>query len=598
MIMVSSIGLKVAERFPIATTGEGDESVRPAAGASVSATEEDLAPNRAPEHTALAGLVMQSLPALTALASALLTAIFAAAQPWLTPAPLLTVLVVAVLAAPLLVPQPLWGPALTASAAGLGWWLSGLPHEWTAPGVLGLAAVLGSASVAVRGTREQRLRQWIADLAGTGQQLAAANAAQHEASEVAEAVLAATRDVSASLDAGEVAVRVARNVCSLTQSVASAVLLWDAEREVFRIAAVAGAAAGAEVQQLEVNMRNAPQLHSALSEGMADIPRAALHDPVLDALMRRWKASAILAARLQRGDRVLGLVITARRGVAPASAKACRILSGIALQAAAALEIANLVNDLKMASALREEFTATMSHELRTPLNVIMGYTEMQREGMFGDLTEDHLDTLKRVQEQSVQLLDLIQATLDVGRLERGLMSVELREVNVRDVVERMFAAIPGAWRKAGVELNFRVDGTVARMRSDAGKLQVVLRNLIHNALKFTDAGQVSLTVTADPDGGRVHFVVQDSGRGIAAQDLSVIFDMFRQSSDRDPAVGGVGLGLYIVKRLVSLLGGEIDVRSAPGRGATFRIHLPTGGPHAASAKPPTLGSRAVRVTA
>jgi len=104
------------------------------------------------------------------------------------------------------------------------------------------------------------------------------------------------------------------------------------------------------------------------------------------------------------------------------------------------------------------------------------------------------------------------------------------------------------------------------------------------------------VTATTDAEGQWVHFVVQDSGVGIAAQDLTVIFEMFRQASGRDPAIGGAGLGLYIVKRLVSLLGGEIDVLSAPGRGATFRVHLPTGGPHVAPPRgnPPT-GRRPLR---
>ncbi|MBI4516528.1 MAG: HAMP domain-containing histidine kinase [Deltaproteobacteria bacterium] len=499
---------------------------------------------------------------------------------------LLVILVLMVIGPPLFFTLPLSGPTAAAFAAGLGWWCAGGVLAGALLPVAGLgAAALASAAMAVRQGSVRRLRERIGELQRGAEALAAANAAQQQGSEVAEAILTATRDISASLDAGELAVRVARNAYALTNGAAAAVLLWDAAREALRVAATAGGGGSSEAHQLEVNLRNAEQLQGALREGMADIPRVALRDPVLDALLRRWKAGAVLAARLQRGGRPLGLVLVARRGCEPASPKACQILSGIALQAAAALEIANLVNDLRTAGSLREEFTATMSHELRTPLNVIIGYTEMQREGMFGDLSPDHLDTLARVHEQALQLLDLIQATLDVGRLERGLMTVELREVSVPEVLAQVFGAIPPSWRKSGVELQWRIDPAVPQIRSDASKLQVVLRNLVHNALKFTDAGQVLVTATTDPDRQWVHFVVQDSGRGIAAQDLTVIFEMFRQSSERDPALGGVGLGLYIVKRLIGLLGGEIDVRSAPGRGATFRIHIPAAGPHA-GAKP------------
>jgi len=503
----------------------------------------------------------------------------------------------AILVVPLLSPENLWGPAVAAGAAGIGLRVAAgtLPSVDTQV-ALAVVAVLASAGAAARVARERRVREQVAVLEQRGAELAEANAAQHEASEVAAAVLAVTRDVPASLDAREVAARVARNACTATQSAASAVLLWDAEHELFRVAAVAGGGEGPDVQQLELSARAAAALQGALGEGMADIPRAVLADPVLDALMQRWNASAVLAARLQRGDRLLGLLIAARRSAAPASAKACRILSGIAVQAAAVLESANLVNELRTANALREEFTATMSHELRTPLNVIIGYNDLQRDGAFGDLSPEHMDTLNRIHEQAVQLLDLIQATLDVGRLERGLMTVDLREVRVDDVLTRVFSSLPHAWRKPTVELRWRVDPTVPGMRTDPTKLHIILRNLVHNALKFTEAGLVTVTATTDAEGQWVHFVVQDSGVGIAAQDLTVIFEMFRQASGRDPAIGGAGLGLYIVKRLVSLLGGEIDVLSAPGRGATFRVHLPTGGPHVAPPRgnPPT-GRRPLR---
>ena len=492
----------------------------------------------------------------------------------------------AILGASLSSRMAVWEPAAAAAASWLIlWWPGTVLPGATADVALALGASVATAAVSDR----QRRHRMNGQLAAANQTLRAANEAQQEASEVAEAVLAATQDISASLDANEVAIRVAKNAYTVTQGVAGAVLLWDGEREVFRIAAVTAAGNSAEVQQLEIGARGAAPLRVALDEGIADIPSAELRDPVLEVLMRRWKASAVLAARLQRGDRLLGVVLTARQSKAPALPKERRILRGIALQAATVLESANLVNDLRTASNLKEEFMATMSHELRTPLNVIIGYTDLQVDGAFGELSPDHLDTLNRMREQALQLLDLIQATLDVGRLERGLMTVDLREVSVQEVIKETFAAIPRSWRKPGVDLGWRVDADVPTIRSDRGKLLVILRNLVHNALKFTEAGQVMVSVTADPKGGSIHLVVQDSGVGIAAQDLDVIFEMFRQSSDRKPTIGGVGLGLYIVKRLVGLLGGKIDVRSAPGRGATFRVHLPTGGPHTA---PPRSAAR------
>ena len=224
---------------------------------------------------------------------------------------------------------------------------------------------------------------------------------------------------------------------------------------------------------------------------------------------------------------------------------------------------------------------ATMSHELRTPLNVIIGYTDLQLEGAFGDLAEDHLETLATVRQQALQLLELIQATLDMSRLERGLMTVDLCDIAIGALFEQLQVQIPQAWRKSAVELNWRVPTGLPPIRTDPSKLAILLRNLVHNALKFTHHGMVTVSVSPRSD-TQMTFVVQDSGVGIKSEHLSEIFDMFRQAPDGESSPGGVGLGLYIVKRLATVLGAEIEVSSAPGRGATFRIHVPIAGPLAA----------------
>jgi signal transduction histidine kinase len=254
-------------------------------------------------------------------------------------------------------------------------------------------------------------------------------------------------------------------------------------------------------------------------------------------------------------------------------------LAGIAAHAASALDHAGLIADLQSANQLKEEFMATMSHELRTPLNVIIGYTDLQMEGAFGDLPQDHIDTLSTVREQALQLLELIQATLDMSRLERGLVTVDLRDISVSQFMEQLRGQVPRSWRKPTVELHWRIEPGLRPFRTDPAKLQILLRNLIHNAMKFTHHGMVNVSVAAQPGMDRLTFVVQDSGVGIKSENLSDIFEMFRQAPNGDSTPGGVGLGLYIVKRLAAVLGAEIEVSSAPGRGATFRIHLPFGVP-------------------
>ena len=147
---------------------------------------------------------------------------------------------------------------------------------------------------------------------------------------------------------------------------------------------------------------------------------------------------------------------------------------------------------------------------------------------------------------------------------------------------EQLQVQIPLAWRKPAVELNWCVAPGLPPIRTDSSKLQILLRNLIHNALKFTHQGMVTVSVSARPDRQQLTFVVHDSGVGIKSEHLSDIFEMFRQAPDGERTPGGVGLGLYIVKRLAAVLGAEIEVSSAPGRGATFRIHVPIAGPLAA----------------
>jgi signal transduction histidine kinase len=315
------------------------------------------------------------------------------------------------------------------------------------------------------------------------------------------------------------------------------------------------------------------------------VEMSAVREPMLMSLLRRWKSSDLLGVRLQRGDQLLGLLFASRAEGQPRfSSRDSSVLAGLAIHAAAALDHGDLIADLQSANQLKEEFMATMSHELRTPLNVIIGYTDLQTEGAFGDLSQDHLDTLKTVREQALQLLELIQATLDMSRLERGLVTVDLRDVSIGQFIEQLRVQIPPVWRKPTVELNWRVEPGLPPIRTDPSKLQIILRNLIHNGLKFTQHGMVSVSVSSQPKRDRVTFVVQDSGVGIKSEHISDIFEMFRQVPSGEAPLGGVGLGLYIVKRLAAVLGAEIEVSSAPGRGATFRIHLAPGGPLASRA--------------
>lgn len=461
--------------------------------------------------------------------------------------------------------------------------------DWALPGTTAGTITAAGLVLAYAALRVQRIqRAQLARSEALEQDIAQLNndlAAIREPSEVATAVAAAATRFAAAVDPVEIAERITKAATGYLRSSGTILLVWDEAQKTLRVAGIDGrdASPTSDLRQVEIQGEAVPTMRDEMPGRVIPLDAAAFREPLLQSLLKRWKARSLFGVRLQRADRLLGLLYVCRTEGQPAfSSRDAEVLSGLALHAAAALAHANLIADLQSANQLKEEFMATMSHELRTPLNVIIGYTDLQLDGCFGELPEDHRDAVQRTREQALQLLELIQATLDMSRLERGMVTVDLRDVSVTTLVEQLQEQIPAGWRKASVQLNWRVAPGLPPIRTDPSKLQILLRNLIHNALKFTHQGMVSVSVSAHPAKEQVTFLVQDSGIGIKAEHLSSIFEMFRQIPQPDSVPGGVGLGLYIVKRLASVLGAEIEVSSAPGRGTTFRIYLPIGGPLAA----------------
>jgi signal transduction histidine kinase len=198
-----------------------------------------------------------------------------------------------------------------------------------------------------------------------------------------------------------------------------------------------------------------------------------------------------------------------------------------------------------------------------------MGYAEILEDGD----PALRRNAIARIKRSSMELLEMIEETLNLNRLESGRDAPVIEPVAIPAFWDELASELAALPRAPGVGLRFEPapDAVVA---TDRRKLRIVVKNLVGNALKFTAAGEVVASCRIEPDGCSI--VVRDTGIGIAAHDLPVIFDMFRQadSSDRR-AYGGVGLGLHIVQRLVGQLDGHVDVESAPGKGSTFRVVLP-----------------------
>ncbi len=226
------------------------------------------------------------------------------------------------------------------------------------------------------------------------------------------------------------------------------------------------------------------------------------------------------------------------------------------------------------ANRAKSEFLASMSHELRTPLTVILGYTSLLLEQTFGNLEAEQADPLRRIDRNAQELLDLITAVLDLSRLEAGRLPVEVREVRIPKLLEELQAETQGLRERASLEFVWQVEGELPPIYTDPGKVKVVVKNLIGNAVKFTTAG--SITVDAHSRSGGVEISVTDTGIGIPQEALALIFEPFRQvDASSTSHLRGTGLGLYIVKRLLELLGGAVMVESAVGRGSTFRVWIP-----------------------
>ena len=239
------------------------------------------------------------------------------------------------------------------------------------------------------------------------------------------------------------------------------------------------------------------------------------------------------------------------------------------------LEVANaLVNE---SSRLKSEFLSTMSHELRTPLNAMIGFTELMSSGASGPLQDKQKHQLNRIHSNSLRLLSLIDDVLDLSRIEAGRIEIHNEAFSPAEMVAKISAQMSSLAEKKGLQLTTNVSDTLPPLlRGDRNRIEHIIINLLSNAFKFTDAGEVELLVR--PVGQRDQYVisVRDTGIGIPAHAQEYIFEEFRQvdgSSRR--AYGGSGLGLAICRKLCRLMQGDITVQSAPGKGSTFTVVLP-----------------------
>ncbi|MEU6007819.1 HAMP domain-containing protein [Streptomyces sp. NPDC047453] len=252
---------------------------------------------------------------------------------------------------------------------------------------------------------------------------------------------------------------------------------------------------------------------------------------------------------------------------------------------------------LAVSMRYRSEFLANMSHELRTPLNSLLILAKLLADNAEGNLSPKQVEFAETIHGAGSDLLQLINDILDLSKVEAGKMDVSPTRIALVQLIDYVEATFRPLTAEKGLDLSVRVSPELpATLHTDEQRLLQVLRNLLSNAVKFTDSGSVELVIRparddvpqpireqlleagslADPDAGLIAFSVTDTGIGIAASKMRVIFEAFKQADGTTSRkYGGTGLGLSISREIAQLLGGEIHAQSEPGRGSTFTLYLP-----------------------
>jgi signal transduction histidine kinase len=394
---------------------------------------------------------------------------------------------------------------------------------------------------------------------------------------------AVSRAVNSTLDLQTVLDTIVANSVRLSRTEAGAIYVLDERQRAFQLRATYGMS-----EELIAGIRN---MHAEISEAVGletethqprqvadlrDLPSTPVNDTILRAGYR-----ARLLVPLMRSRDVVGALVVRRKEPGEFPQAVVSLMQTFAEQSAIALENARLFNEiaqksreLEIASQHKSQFVANMSHELRTPLAAILGYAELIQEGFYGPLPEKSMDALTRIRSNGKHLLGLINSVLDIAKVEAGQFSLNLADYALDDLVETVRVATESLAETKKLSLKTDVARQLPAGFGDEQRLAQVLLNLVGNAIKFTDSGEVRITAKA-VDG---HFAVgvTDTGPGIPLEEQQRVFEQFHQVDNSNTKTkGGTGLGLAIAKQIVEMHGGRIWVESTLGKGTTFQMELP-----------------------
>ena len=311
------------------------------------------------------------------------------------------------------------------------------------------------------------------------------------------------------------------------------------------------------------------------SKNVAAIENFAVSQRPLAKRFKDLRIGPMLAAPLLAHDQVLGVIVVVREeGATPFDQREMQRFHAVADHAALALWKAQLLEQAQEADRAKGRFLATMSHELRTPLTALAGYEELLADAVLGPLSDSQREVLERMHYVTDHLAAVIEDVLSYTNLETGAEVVRPTDFLAADLLSAAAAVVYPLAAAKNLALVCQSAAHPIRMTTDIDKARQILVNLVNNAIKFTEQGEVRLSVTAAP--GEVRFSVTDTGMGIAVGDIQRLFRPFTQlDSGLTRRHGGTGLGLYISERLAKLLRGRIEVESTPAQGSNFTLVLP-----------------------
>lgn len=290
---------------------------------------------------------------------------------------------------------------------------------------------------------------------------------------------------------------------------------------------------------------------------------------------------SVLAVPLLRKDRLVGSLVVRRRRRGEFPRETVELIQTFAAQSAIALHNARLFQELEVkgeelrkADKHKSEFLASMSHELRTPLNAILGYTELILDDIYGEVPAKIREVIERLEKNGSHLLRLINDVLDISKIEAGQLELVPEEYSFQETVHTVVTSLEPLAAEKKLDLKTRIAPRLPHGKGDQQRIAQVLVNLIGNAIKFTEQGEILVDIAITDD--RFLVKVSDNGPGLSDLEKDYIFSEFYQVDRKSTrSKGGSGLGLSIAKRIVELHGGAIWVESVPGRGSTFIFTLP-----------------------